>query len=156
MRLNLSWFLCTFLIMFVGLLIDFVTSQEINFDWHFLSTHESLLRFILYQNILQIGSCSGGERMVLKESAARLPPIQVYKVYHLYRSSTILYTLCMLHSIQVFNRDTKSKNFPVGRLSRAKTFRTECIKFLVSVVTFQTVWKLYSLSGHFSDYLQKF
>ena len=29
--------------------------------------------------------------------------------------------------LQELYRDTKSQNFPVGRISRAKTFRTECV-----------------------------
>ena len=77
-------------------------------------------------------------------------------------------------------RDTKSQNFPVGRISCPKTFRTECVnrfrdinapkvrKF--SFVTymrqkcvnphcqenFHTIWKLSRPSVHFPDCLETF
>ena len=69
------------------------------------------------------------------------------------------------------SRDTKSQNFSVGRISRAKTFRMECVnrvrdiyapkvrkstlsrKYPYSMETLQTVWKvsakaIYALLAH--------
>ena len=66
------------------------------------------------------------------------------------------------------SRDKKSQNFPVGRISRAKTFRTECVnrfcdiyapkvrKSLLQHTTFRTVWKLSSPSGNFPHCLDIF
>ena len=66
------------------------------------------------------------------------------------------------------SRDTKSQNFSVGRISRAKTFRMECVnrvrdiyapkvrKSLSQHTTFRTFWKLSRLSGNFSHCLEVF
>ena len=72
------------------------------------------------------------------------------------------------------SRDTKSRNFPVGRISRAKTFRTERINHFCDknapkvklarllgnfpdwLENFHTVWKLSRLFRNFPDSLENF